>query len=100
MRERRSVHEPAISGSLNSLRRPNPLFIRGVYGAAMAEVSGKVEKAFEEWRRAEERYAEALAAFGQAGPPAKVKKDVAVDLAKLRSRADAARDAYFKRALK
>lgn len=62
--------------------------------------TGKVEKAFEEWRRAEERYAEALASFGSAGPPAKVKKDAAVELAKLRSRADGARHAYFKRALK
>lgn len=66
----------------------------------MTEPAGKAGRAFEEWRRAEERYAEALAAFGAAGPPAKVKKDAAVDLAKLRSRADAARHAYFKRALK
>ena len=65
----------------------------------MAE-SGKVEKAFADWRRAEERYAEALAAFGASGPPAKVKKDSAVELARLRSRADAARHAYFTRALK
>lgn len=62
--------------------------------------TGKVQKAFEEWRRAEERYAEALAAFGAAGPPPKVRKDAAVDLARLRHKADAARDSYFKRALK
>jgi hypothetical protein len=66
----------------------------------MSEQSGKVEKAFDEWRRAEERYAQALAAFGAAGPPAKVKKDSAVELAKLRHRADAARHTYFKRVLK
>jgi hypothetical protein len=66
----------------------------------MGEQSGKVEKAFQEWRRAEARYAEAVTSFGSDGPPAKVKKDSAVELAKLRSRADDLRHAYFKRALK
>jgi hypothetical protein len=66
----------------------------------MGDQGGKVEKAFEEWRRAEEQYAEAVAAFGSGGPPSKVKKDSAVELAKLRNRADTARDRYFKRALK
>ncbi len=50
----------------------------------MGDQGGKVEKAFEEWRRAEEQYAEAVAAFGSGGPPSKVKKDSAVELAKLR----------------
>jgi hypothetical protein len=66
----------------------------------MGDQGGKVEKAFEEWRRAEEQYAEAVAGFGSGGPPSKVKKDSAVELAKLRNRADTARDRYFKRALK
>lgn len=62
--------------------------------------SGKTEKAFEEWRKAESRYSDAVKAFGGSGPPAKVKKDSAVELATLRSRADALRHAYFKRTLK
>ena len=60
----------------------------------------KVAKAYQEWREAEQRYAAALAAFGGDGPPAKVRKDTAVDLAKARSKADSARDRFFKRALK
>jgi hypothetical protein len=60
----------------------------------------KITKAFEEWRQAEAKYAAGLAAFGADGPPQKVKKDSAVELAKTRSRADAARDKYFKRVLK
>jgi hypothetical protein len=66
----------------------------------MAESSSKTEKAFDDWRRTEAKYAEALQAFAGDGIPSKVKKDSAVELAKLRSRADAARHAYFKRALK
>ncbi|MCU0301753.1 MAG: hypothetical protein MUF35_09160 [Candidatus Nanopelagicales bacterium] len=65
----------------------------------MAETS-KTEKAFDEWRRAEAKYADYLQSFAADGPPSKVKKDSAVELAKLRSRADAARHSYFKRALK
>ena len=95
-----SVHLPATCGLGARRGRPPRPFTRTDYGAGMADVSGKVEKAFDEWRRAEERYAEALAGFLTAGPPAKVKKDAALDLAKLRSRADAARDTYFKRALR
>jgi hypothetical protein len=51
-------------------------------------------------RAAEARYAEALAGFGGDGPPAKVKKESALALAKARSKADRAGDAYFKRVLK
>jgi hypothetical protein len=60
----------------------------------------KITKAYGEWRQAEAQYAEVLAAFGADGPPAKVRKDSAVELAKARNRADSARDRYFKRALK
>jgi hypothetical protein len=60
----------------------------------------KIAKTYDEWRRAEAQYADVLAAFGADGPPAKVKKDSAVELAKARNRADSARDRYFKRALK
>jgi hypothetical protein len=66
----------------------------------MADSPSKTEKAFDDWRRAEVKYADLLATVLADGLPAKVKKDTAVDLAKLRSRADAARHAYFKRALK
>jgi hypothetical protein len=66
----------------------------------MAETSSKTDKAFDDWRKAEAKYADLLASVLGEGQPAKVKKDTAVDLAKLRSRADAARHAYFKRALK
>lgn len=60
----------------------------------------KVTKAYQEWREAEARYAAALASFGGDGPPTKVRKDSAVELAKARTKADSARDRFFKRALK
>jgi hypothetical protein len=66
----------------------------------MAESSSKTDKAFDDWRKAEVKYADLLASVMGDGQPGKVKKDTAVDLAKLRSRADAARHGYFKRALK
>lgn len=61
---------------------------------------GKVEKYYSDWRAAEARYAEELAAFGGDELPAKVKKDSALALAKARNKADQARDKFFKRALK
>lgn len=60
----------------------------------------KSTKAFRDWQDAEAAYSKSLAAFSTDGPPSKVRKDSAVELATLRSRADAARDKYFKRALK
>lgn len=65
----------------------------------MAE-TGKADKLYSDWREAEARYAEVLAAFGGDGPPEKVKKDSALALAKARNKADRAADAYFKRVLK
>jgi hypothetical protein len=68
---------------------------------AMAEQAGKIErKLYSEWREAEVRYAEVLAAFGGEGPPAKVKKESALVLSKARNKADQGRDKYFKRVLK
>ncbi len=67
----------------------------------MAEHAGKSErKWYADWREAEARYAEALAAFGGEGPPTKVKKESALVLSKARNKADTARDKYFKAALK
>ncbi len=66
---------------------------------AMADQE-KITKAYEEWRSAEAQYADVLAAFGADGPPPKVRKDSALELAKARNRADSARDKYFKRALR
>ena len=65
----------------------------------MAE-SGKADKLYSDWRAAEAQYAQVLAAFGDAGPPAKVKKESALVLSKARNKADQARDKYFKRVLK
>jgi hypothetical protein len=65
----------------------------------MAE-PGKVEKLYSDWREAEVRYAEVLAAFWVDGrPPAKVNKKSALALAKVRNTADQARDKCFKRVL-
>jgi hypothetical protein len=67
----------------------------------MADQGGKSEKKlYSEWREAEVRYAEVLAAFGGEGPPTKVKKDSALALSKARNKADQARDKFFKRVLK
>jgi len=66
----------------------------------MGDSAGRSEKAFAEWHAAEKRYAQALREFGSDGPPAKVRKDSAIELASLRSKADRLRDAYFRRALK
>jgi hypothetical protein len=65
----------------------------------MAE-TGKADTLYSDWREAEARYAEVLAAFGGDGPPEKVKKESALALAKARSKADRARDKFFKRVLK
>jgi len=67
---------------------------------AMADQDGKSDKCYKDWRQAEVRYAEVLAAFGGDGPPTKVKKESALVLAKARSKADQARDKFFKRVLK
>ena len=66
----------------------------------MTDDERKLEKHYRDWRAAEARYAEVLASFGGDRPPAKVKKQSALDLAKARNTADEARDKYFKRALK
>ena len=67
----------------------------------MAEKVGKTDsKLYTDWREAEVRYAEVLSGFGGEGPPAKVKKESALVIAKARNKADQARDKYFKRALK
>ena len=67
----------------------------------MAQQSGKTDKKlYTDWREAEVRYAEVLAAFGGDGPPAKVRKESALALSKARNKADQARDKFFKRVLK
>ena len=67
----------------------------------MGEQAGKSErKLYTDWREAEVRYAEVLAAFGGDSPPTKVKKESALALSKARNKADEARDKFFKRALK
>ena len=67
----------------------------------MADQGGKSEKKlYGEWREAEARYADALAAFGGDAPPAKIKKESALVLSKARNKADQARDKFFKRVLK
>ncbi len=75
------------------------MFTFDSYGAPMADV-GKVEKCYSDWRQAEARYAEELAAFGGDELPTKVKKESALALAKSRNKADQARDKFFKRVLK
>ncbi len=65
----------------------------------MGEQIDIASTAFEDWRGAEAAYAELLATFGSDGPPPTVRKDSALDLARARSRADRARDRYFRRAL-
>jgi hypothetical protein len=59
----------------------------------------KAEKSFEEWRRAEEKYAASLEAFFKNGYPQKVKKESVLLLAELRGRADSHMDAFFKKEL-
>jgi hypothetical protein len=67
----------------------------------MAEQTGKTDKKlYSDWRDAEARYSEILAAFGGDSPPAKVKKESALTLSKSRNKADQARDKFFKRVLK
>lgn len=50
----------------------------------MAETD-KSDTLYSEWREAEARYAEGLAAFGGEGPPEKVKKESALALARARN---------------
>lgn len=59
----------------------------------------KLTKIYADWRAAEARYAEVLARFGDS-LPSKVKKESALELAKVRDTADRARDKFFKKALK
>lgn len=59
----------------------------------------KAERSFDEWRKAEEKYATALEAFFKHGYPVKVKKETVLMLAELRGRADSHMDAFFKREL-
>ncbi len=59
----------------------------------------KAQSAFDDWQRAEERFAEVLATFTKSGFPAKVKKESALELAKLRGKANMQMDRFFKRAL-
>lgn len=66
----------------------------------MVDPTGTLDMLYRAWVAAEARYAEALANFSGDGPTAVVLKDSAVHLAAVRSRADSARDRYFKRALK
>ena len=67
----------------------------------MAQQSGKTDKRlYGEWREAEARYADVLAAFGGDELPGKVKKESALALSKARNKADQARDKFFKRVLK
>ena len=67
----------------------------------MAEQPGKTDKKlYTDWREAEAKYAEVVAAFGGDGPPVKVKKESALVLSKARNKADQARDKFFKRVLK
>ena len=66
----------------------------------MVDQAGTLDTLYRDWVAAEARYAQVLAAFSGDGPPAVVVKDSALELAEARSRADSARDKFFKRALK
>lgn len=66
----------------------------------MADQAGTLHILYRSWVAAEARYAHALSAFSGETPPAVVMKESALHLAAARSQADAARDRFFKRALK
>jgi hypothetical protein len=59
----------------------------------------KAEKHFDEWRKAEEKYAAALEGLFKNGYPAKLKKETVLNLAELRGRADSHMDSFFKKEL-
>lgn len=60
---------------------------------------GRAETLFNHWHEAEARYAEALAAFSNGGPPEVITRESAIELAMVRTRADSARDRFFREAL-
>lgn len=66
----------------------------------MVDQAGSLDALYRHWVAAEAQYARSLAAFSSDGPPAVVLKDSALQLAEVRSRADNARDKFFKSALK
>jgi hypothetical protein len=66
----------------------------------MVDQAGTLDTLYRYWVAAEARYSQVLATFGGDDPPAVVVKDSALELAEARSRADSARDKFFKRALK
>ena len=66
----------------------------------MVDQAGTLDTLYRYWVAAEARYAQVLATFSGDDPPAVVVKDSALELAEARSRADSARDKFFKRALK
>ena len=68
----------------------------------MVDQAGNPDTIYSDWVEAEARYADALAAFtGHSdGPPDVVRKDAALGLATARSRADIARDRFFRKALR
>lgn len=64
----------------------------------MGSGSEKLDKAYAEWRTAEEKYAASLKRH-LSGKPSSLGKDAALELAELRSRATSRMDKFFKRAL-
>ena len=60
----------------------------------------RTEAALRDWRKREERFSEALAAFTASGESGKLSKKTAIKLSGLRAQATSAMEAYFKRALK
>jgi len=66
----------------------------------MVDELGNPDAFYSDWFEAEARYAQALDAFSTDGPPPVVLKESALELARVRNRADSARDKFFKRALK
>jgi hypothetical protein len=61
---------------------------------------GTLDALYRHWATAEAQYAQALEALAGDGPPAVVMRGSALQLVEVRSRADRARDKYFKRALR
>lgn len=61
--------------------------------------SSDTTEALEAWRKAEQRYQEAIAPF-LADKPGKVRKDDAVAITKARVKADKRREAYLDRSLR
>jgi hypothetical protein len=57
------------------------------------------EECYARWLLFEDKYARALASFQQQAGPERATREVAVDLAGLRAKADLWRDAFFRKAL-